>query len=212
LGSLTPRSAKPTHGAKLCRPVGAFKRRLLGRNAVQRRAEATAERAIAVNAQNADAHYILGKLDLLDEKYDLAYKEADTIVAVKPEYASAYRLKGEALLGSFAAQSGSVDNRRADGRALLSEAKNSFEKYLSFIADEGRRKELAVEVETLKAFAEYIAKNKGSLDITAPDPGRTPVEIVEKPRPIYTDDARMNNIQGTILLLVAFQSDGKIGR
>ena len=35
--------------------------------------------------------------------------------------------------------------------------------------------------------------------------------ILEKPRPSYTDDARMNNITGTIRLRVTFLADGTIG-
>src|SRR5438445_3812893 len=38
-----------------------------------------------------------------------------------------------------------------------------------------------------------------------------PLKILSKPRPGYTDEARQNNVQGTVKLEVTFQADGHIG-
>ena len=37
------------------------------------------------------------------------------------------------------------------------------------------------------------------------------IKILSKPRPGYTDAARQNNIQGTVILRVTFQANGSIG-
>lgn len=42
-------------------------------------------------------------------------------------------------------------------------------------------------------------------------PGTCPVKIHSKPRAMYTDEARQNNIQGNVKLRVAFLSSGQIG-
>lgn len=39
-----------------------------------------------------------------------------------------------------------------------------------------------------------------------------PLKILSKPPAIYTDKARMNNVQGTVLLRVTFLKTGKIGK
>ena len=37
------------------------------------------------------------------------------------------------------------------------------------------------------------------------------VKIISKPRPGYTDSARVNNIQGTVVLRVTFLANGQVG-
>ena len=39
-----------------------------------------------------------------------------------------------------------------------------------------------------------------------------PLKILSKPLPAYTDQARMNNIQGKVQVKVTFLPDGKIGK
>ncbi len=38
-----------------------------------------------------------------------------------------------------------------------------------------------------------------------------PLQIISKPRPVYTDAARQNQIQGTVALRVTFTASGEIG-
>ena len=44
-----------------------------------------------------------------------------------------------------------------------------------------------------------------------PAPSTKPLKIVSKPRPAYTDIARIYSIQGTVILRVVFRSDGTMG-
>lgn len=46
--------------------------------------------------------------------------------------------------------------------------------------------------------------------ITDDGPATTPVEIIYKPNPVYTDEARQLQLQGEVLLEVSFGSDGKL--
>ncbi|MFN0140021.1 MAG: energy transducer TonB [Pyrinomonadaceae bacterium] len=39
----------------------------------------------------------------------------------------------------------------------------------------------------------------------------SPLRIISKPRPIYTEDARQNNVQGTVILRLVFLASGNIG-
>jgi hypothetical protein len=66
--------------------------------------------------------------------------------------------------------------------------------------------------ETTVAFYEHFSRDKDDIsDPAAPDPNLTPLKIMSKPRPTYTDSARTNNVQGTVKLVVLFGANGKIG-
>jgi len=62
------------------------------------------------------------------------------------------------------------------------------------------------------------AANFGDASVTSPHasvsraavPETTPVEILEKPRPVYTEEARRAAIEGEVLLEVLFQASGQV--
>jgi TonB family protein len=43
------------------------------------------------------------------------------------------------------------------------------------------------------------------------DDQETPLVILSKPRPAYTDEARRNGVEGNVILKVTFEADGTIG-
>jgi TonB family protein len=47
--------------------------------------------------------------------------------------------------------------------------------------------------------------------IKAPRNDPDSIKIISKPRPIYPDEARENNVQGTVVLSVVFLRSGNIG-
>jgi TonB family protein len=178
------------------------------------KAAATARAVLAINSKNVDAHYLLGQIALFDSLFNTAYERANKVLELSPNHAAAHRLKGEALLGSFAAQSGTIIRPPGNRNALLEEASVEFEKFLSLVKDETVRRELQDQIESLKAFAEYYSRkeNSGPLDLDpVPEPGRVPLKIISKPRPGYTDSARQAGVQGTVHVLAVFKSDGKVG-
>jgi len=178
------------------------------------KAAATAKETLLLDPKNTDAHFILGQVALWNGSYDIAFERAKRVIDLDPANAQAHRLKGEALLASFAAQGGTVIKPPADRYDLLTESSVEFETYLSLVKDDATRKEMREYVDSLKAFAIYFGKksNRAALDLDAPpEQGVTPLNILFKPRPSYTDEARRANARGTIELLVAFNSDGKVG-
>jgi TonB family protein len=48
-------------------------------------------------------------------------------------------------------------------------------------------------------------------DSWAPPPKVTGLKILSKPKPQYTDEARNDNLEGTVLLRVTFLANGQIG-
>lgn len=178
------------------------------------KAQATAREALALNPKNIDAHYLLGQIALYDGSFNVAYERANKVLELNPGHAAAHRLKGEALLGSFAAQGGTIVRPPENRNELLIEASAEFDKFLSLVKDDAEKKELEDQVESLKAFAEYYGKqeNRGPLVLDpVPEPGKVPLKIISKTFPSYTDSARQSGVQGTVHLLVVFKGDGKIG-
>ncbi len=189
------------------RVVGLALAYMLSRNS---KAQATARQALELNPKNVDAHYLLGQIAIQNGSFNIAYERANKVIELNPNHAAAHRLKGEALLGSFAAQSGTIIKPPGNRNDLLIEASTEFEKFLSLVTDQEAKKELQDQIESFKAFAEYFGREKNSdrLELDpVPDPGKVPLKILAKPHASYTDNSR----QGTVQLLVALLADGKIG-
>ena len=178
------------------------------------RASNTAREAVRLNSKNIDGHYLLGQIALMDGSYNFAYERANRVIELNRDHAAAHRLKGEALLGSFAAQGGTIIKPPATRNDHLVEASAEFDKYFALINDDQVKNDLRYQVESLKAFAEFYGKeeNRGPIVLDpVPEPGKVPLKIFSKPQPSYTNAARQGNVQGTVHLLVLFLSDGKVG-
>jgi TonB family protein len=180
------------------------------------RASETAYKALAVNPKNIDAHFVLGIVALEDGSYTSAYQRAQRIIELNPGYASAYRLKSRALVGSYTAQTGTILRPPENRYQLLTEAAADLQKFLDLSTDPQVRKYYGEQVASLNFFAEYFSHPENRLETSIDnrlgnDPSKTPLKILNKPRPSYTDEARRSNAQGTVVLIVSFQSNGKIG-
>lgn len=62
-----------------------------------------------------------------------------------------------------------------------------------------------------KDEARQAFKKAGEIAVKAKTDDETEVKVISKPRAKYTDQARRNNVQGTVTLAVEFLSNGKIG-
>ena len=58
--------------------------------------------------------------------------------------------------------------------------------------------------------AEQVATNSGRRSLETASVATQPVEILEKPKPLYTEEARRLNLEGEVLLEVVFGADGAL--
>lgn len=65
------------------------------------------------------------------------------------------------------------------------------------------------QVQTAAFGSTEVAQNTRTRAL-ASGPATTPVEILYKPNPVYTDEARQLQLQGEVLLEVSFGADGKL--
>jgi len=179
------------------------------------RAESTALSALKINQQNFNAHYVLGRLAYRSEMYAAAYDRAKRAIQLNPDFSAAYRLKSQSLVASFLALRGKVLPPGARGD-LLVEAAEDLDKFAELNKDASIRDALEDEKKSVRYFADYYAlpENRLARDVTIvepPDPNKTDLKVLSKPRPAYTDRARERNVQGTVQLLIAFDVSGKVG-
>jgi TonB family protein len=73
---------------------------------------------------------------------------------------------------------------------------------------DGRRNGQGVQASGFAA--QQVATNTGHHNIEDNSGNTAPVEIVSKPKPVYTDEARKLNLEGEVLLEVMFGADGKL--
>jgi TonB family protein len=191
----------------------------------EREAEAELTKAAGLAPELPDTHYVLGLLRLRQEAWLKALEEAEAVNRLDPNFASAYSLKTQALLGLY--DRGNVvlsEERRgvydyddatvAEARAAqprrLKEASESLAEYLRLRPDADDAGELREQVETLRAYAEAAASDDPLRKIYGSADGITRAVITYKPEPGYTEEARNANISGAVRLRAVLGADGTV--
>lgn len=187
---------------------------LLRNNSSEAQIEAHA--ALVLNPNDMEAHYIIGITDFRDNLFDLAYQRAIKAIKINPDFAAAYLLKSESLVSSFVLQTKTLSKTPDAKAALLKEAVEALEKYLSLSPNNEETKFQREYLESLNFFSEYYDRPENqkpvNIDVdNQPDnSGKTPIKILSKPKPEFTQKAREANVSGAVRLLVGFAADGKV--
>jgi TonB family protein len=187
-------------------------------------AESAATRALSLDARNAEAHYTLGLIHLRRGASRAALAEADETLKLNPTFAGALLLKVEAAKEAYAqayteraekykklkqtAPDMSPEERAAVGN-LLKEATVALEKYLKLAPASPLAARLREEAETLRLHSESVSETSEPL-VYKPDAVTTRAQILSKPEPLYTEQARQKGVSGTIRLRVVLSFDGRV--
>jgi TonB family protein len=119
------------------------------------------------------------------------------------------------LISSFVQQTGTVIKPANARSEILKEASENLEKYLSSAPANKETKFYQEYLESVKFFALYYNRpenqtsNISEVNATTND-NVSPIKILSKPRPSYTDAARQSGIEGVVRLMIGFSEDGKI--
>jgi TonB family protein len=178
-----------------------------------KRASNEAYEALKLDDKVALGHYVISVTNLRDGMYNTAYERAKRAVELDPNFSAAYAIKSQALISSFAKQSGTVMSVGASRGSLLTEAVADLEKYLSLTQKTSDKDYYSKYLDSLRFFAEYYSQpehQRASIVDTSLNPANnvTPLNIISKPRAVYTDKARQALITGTVVLLVGLSEDG----
>lgn len=168
--------------------------------------------AVRVDRTIADAYYIIGVSRLRRGEKQGALENAETAIKLRPQFGFAYWLKSQALV-SF------VDNvpvmRSADiaeapevRKARYGEAIEALEKYLQLTPNAPNRDVWTEQLESLRLF---VTPASGSSEKIVSSKGvTTKARVLSKPAPAYTEEARRNQVAGTVILRCVFSADGTV--
>jgi TonB family protein len=189
-----------------------------------RDAERAVMRAIALDARNAEARYALAVVRMHQGSPTKAFAEAEAALNLNPNFGAALILKHEAALEGFAATYAERSEKyhklnqpepvlspeeRAHLVSFLKQAEDSLEKFLKLYPAERSAPRLREQLETLRLHAQSVSKNETPLTFNQ-NAVTKKAEILSKPEPLYTEEARQKQISGTVRLRMVLSFDGVV--
>jgi TonB family protein len=177
-----------------------------------------AERAVALDPQIAEAHYVLGAVRLKANMPAKALDEAEAALRIRADLSPAHLLKTEALFGVYieaGTSLGKEPSREArlkghkEARLHLGEAAKSLAKYLALSPNAPNADFWRQQLEALRIHAGPVGGDITE-DSTYSASEVTKATIRTRTEPQYTQAARQNGINGKVILLAVFASDGEV--
>jgi TonB family protein len=180
---------------------------LVRRNRLPGAGEA-ARKALSADANNTMALYTLGLVHLRNEAREEALKNADAAIALKPDFAEAYLLKSQASMILYAAdRSSNPDETKRKQRQRYREAVTALATYVQLLTD---KEEADFWREQLKTLEFYALDESAEIRSVRDGDVTSKAKLISKPEPTYTEEARVDGIQGTVVLRAVFAADGTI--
>jgi TonB family protein len=193
-----------------------------------RDAEREATRALALDPKSADAHFVMGNVHYLADDFKRAAAEAEAALALTPDFPAAAFLYGDSLINIYIAEGERQSQRHPlPPGAGEAERKPVFERREAALEPvKARMRETA---DRLDAFAATRAANEAesmrelaaSLRLYGRAGGENQgvfrgTEVLQKavitfkPEPNYTEEARRNNVTGSVRLRAVLAADGRV--
>lgn len=182
-------------------------------------AQTELNQAIQIEPQNYTAYFFRGTSYYWERKLDEALADADKTIALNANFSSAYTLKSNILVSKF----GNWLANKSTPKEYVNFLRQSIEVLEYCLKNCQNNSEIQQQQEKLEAsqaFYKYFNREKtedtnltltidSNTSLTA-DNTITPLKILSKPAPRYTDRAREANISGTISLHILFAANGKV--
>lgn len=182
------------------------------RNRQVNKSQAEAKKVIEADPKRSMAHYLLGLGYLNERKFGDAETAADRMLEIDPKNPDGYILKSDVVIGRLSL----LLEKGDDDLNISNEVQKAFEilrKGDEASRDHPNHDRIVRLLEPMQAFAEYYKNRKPYVPgqpPLPPEPGVVPLKIISKPRASYTDNARMNGVQGFITIAVLFGASGRV--
>ncbi len=172
------------------------------------KSEKAVNNAIKINPKYAKAYFVRGNLHLAKGNYDKGITDAETAINIDSAYTDAYVLKADAQIYKISVES-EKNQKNVSILNNLKNAKLTLEKCLQVCKN---NLNLAKEkLEMFTAFVDYFSVKKDDDIFSQAEPqdsNVTPLTILSRPKPSYTNEARQNGVTGTVRLALYFSSEG----
>ena len=195
-------------------------------------AEKQARQALSLEPTNAEAHYVLGTIRLLQGSCSAAIEQANMALSTSSDFSPAYLLRSHSLICEIAKNSlkplifdrtvfkTSVDSREVSKEVkVLNAQKNAvgFQKaatdleiFLKLAPHTPDALMWREQVETLHLYAEPAEKTESERTVFIASEVPTKARVLRKPEPSYTESARNAQVEGTVVLRAILAADGQI--
>lgn len=166
--------------------------------------------ALSIDQGIPEAHYIIGIARLRTGARQEALDQAETVIKLRPQFAPAYLLKSQALVSFLGNALLASENEPAEARkARYRDAAEALEKYLQMTPNAPNKETWIEQLESLR-FSLATHHKGDPEEVVSGKEATTKARILSKPEPTYTEDARRNQITGTVVLRCIFAADGTV--
>lgn len=166
-------------------------------------ASLAANKALEFDPTNIEALYTLAIVDLRKGAKQETIRKADTVIALKPDFAAAYLLKSQVFV-SLGSATYPYSEPQQERQFQYRSAADALEKYLALETDPRATEAWKEQLETLKFHLGEGGEVYTGRDVTAK------VQLLAKPEPSYTERARQEQIVGRVVLQCVFAADGTV--
>lgn len=170
-------------------------------------AEPEARKALGIDPYNVDALYTMALINVRKAERDEAIRNADTLVAVKPDLAEAYLLKSMAFVG-LNSEVSIVKEDQPERLLRYQAAAEALEQYLKLSTDQQAVQFWQRQLESVKFYLR--AEQPGSTEAYSNKQVTTKFQVIEKPEPSYTEPARAEQVEGRVVLRCVIAADGTV--
>jgi tetratricopeptide (TPR) repeat protein len=191
-------------------------------------AEKVAEKALSIDSQDGDAHYVLAKVYSLEKRWDAALQESEAALKSAPESGEPLLVKAQSLVGQIGSR-GSSRARGGDGetevrnrslstagqRLKLEAAQEALGNYLRLLPDTKDAIWWREQLEAIKGHVKLLKdreeEKRNPTDVQADVKGSaTRPFILYKEKANRTRESRDRGISGTVKLRAIFAADGSV--
>lgn len=177
-----------------------------------------AARALQLEPQNAQAHYLLGVVSYRSNALTRALEEAEAALKYEPAHSAATFLQSQALVGLAGRAFTSAGDETPDVRAVLVAKANerlaaataSLDRFLKLNPSSADAALLQEQLKTLRIYGELTTKPASERSVLSMREVTARAIITSKPVPSYTEQARRNNTSGEVVLRLVLGADGTV--
>jgi tetratricopeptide (TPR) repeat protein len=164
-----------------------------------------AERASQLDPIAPEPYYQLAFARFRQGSMEDTVHYAELAISTKPDFAPAYLLKAQALIGLYR-NAGPVADELLKEKLVsrYRQAADTLAKYVEMVPESEDRSLWAQEIEVLRnfSFTDNSALTTREVD--------TKVRIIAKPEPTYSEEARRYQVVGRVTLRATFDVDGTV--
>ena len=168
-----------------------------------------AAHALTLDAKSVDAHYVLGAVALRSNDHPKALAEADEVLRLNPNHSPALLLRAQALIGQAV---GDVLDEDEEPTALqksrLDEASAALERLIKLNPDVPGVTGWREQLDAVRIYAGVAAEAKPARTTFTWKEVAQKAVIFSKPAPCFTEEARINGVQGVVRLRLILGADG----